>query len=64
MFCNFTNIGQHQQKDDQQDHPARDDLGGDEECEPGQSHHQLGGNVELGQGGQDLSLKFHFEALD
>ena len=30
----FTNISEHQQEDDQQDHPARDDLWGDEECQP------------------------------
>ena len=64
MFCNFTNIGQHQEQDDQQDHPAGDDLGGDEEGEPRESNHQLGWNVELGEGWQELSLKFYFEPLD
>ena len=50
----LTDIGEHEEQDDEQHHSAGDDLGRHEEGEPGERHHQLGRDVELGQGGQHL----------
>ena len=52
-------VGEHEEKSDEHRHPAGDNIGGDEEADPGDHHEQARGKIIDDEVLQEVALQLH-----